>query len=53
MVRKKPLSDADVALVQGLLEEVQPHQVFAAGDLSGECWAVAGMTQGDCVCAHA
>ncbi|KIY99548.1 glucosamine-6-phosphate deaminase [Monoraphidium neglectum] len=34
MVRKKPLSDADVALVQGLLEEVQPHQVFAAGDLS-------------------
>ena len=33
-VRKKPLSDADVDLCAQLLEQVQPHQVYAAGDLS-------------------
>lgn len=38
-VRKKPLTEADIMLVHDLLDEVQPHQVFAAGDLSGE-WAV-------------
>jgi glucosamine-6-phosphate deaminase len=33
-VRKKPLSDADVQIIMDLLEKVQPHQVYAAGDLS-------------------
>jgi glucosamine-6-phosphate deaminase len=33
-VRKKPLSDSDVALVQKLIEEVRPDLVFVAGDLS-------------------
>jgi len=33
-VKKKPLSDADVQLIVELLERVQPHQVYAAGDLS-------------------
>lgn len=33
-VRKRPLSDADVDLCTQLLEQVQPHQVYAAGDLS-------------------
>ncbi|MCI2082374.1 MAG: PIG-L family deacetylase [Bacteroidales bacterium] len=33
-VKKNPLSQADIDIVKKLLEEVQPHQVFAAGDLS-------------------
>lgn len=33
-VRKRPLSQADVDRCVALLEEVQPHQVYAAGDLS-------------------
>jgi glucosamine-6-phosphate deaminase len=33
-VRKKPLSDADIQIVTDLLEKVQPHQIYAAGDLS-------------------
>lgn len=33
-VKKKPLSPADVAIVKNLLQKVQPHQIFAAGDLS-------------------
>ncbi|HEV2971042.1 MAG TPA: glucosamine-6-phosphate deaminase [Pirellulales bacterium] len=33
-VRKKPLGEADVQLTVDLLEKVQPHQVYAAGDLS-------------------
>ena len=33
-VRKKPLSDADIQITMDLLEKVQPHQVYAAGDLS-------------------
>jgi glucosamine-6-phosphate deaminase len=33
-VRKLPLGDADVAIVRGLLEEVRPDYIFAAGDLS-------------------
>ncbi|HZZ72272.1 MAG TPA: glucosamine-6-phosphate deaminase [Pirellulales bacterium] len=33
-VRKKPLSQADVQIVMELLERVQPHQIYAAGDLS-------------------
>jgi glucosamine-6-phosphate deaminase len=33
-VRKKPISDADIQIVIDLLEKVQPHQIYAAGDLS-------------------
>ena len=33
-VRKKPLGEADIQLIVDLLEKVQPHQVYAAGDLS-------------------
>jgi glucosamine-6-phosphate deaminase len=33
-VRKLPISDADVAIVLRLLDEVRPDYVFAAGDLS-------------------
>jgi glucosamine-6-phosphate deaminase len=33
-VRKKPLGEEDVRIVVDLLEKVQPHQVYAAGDLS-------------------
>ncbi|MDX2148211.1 MAG: glucosamine-6-phosphate deaminase [Planctomycetota bacterium] len=33
-VRKKPIREADVAIVMGLLDSVQPHQIYAAGDLS-------------------
>ena len=33
-VRKNPLTEADVAIIRDLLSEVQPHQIYAAGDLS-------------------
>ena len=33
-VRKKPLGAEDIEIVQNLLRSVEPHQVFAAGDLS-------------------
>jgi len=33
-VQKHPIGDEDVALVRALLEEVQPHLLFVAGDLS-------------------
>ncbi len=33
-VKKNPISDADVAIVSELMEEVKPDLVFAAGDLS-------------------
>jgi glucosamine-6-phosphate deaminase len=33
-VRKKPIGPEDVRIVSELLEEVQPHLVYAAGDLS-------------------
>ena len=33
-VRKKPLGEEDVQLTVDLLEKVQPHQIYAAGDLS-------------------
>jgi glucosamine-6-phosphate deaminase len=32
-VKKKPLSDADVQIIVDLLEEIKPHQIYAAGDL--------------------
>jgi glucosamine-6-phosphate deaminase len=33
-VRKKPLGGQDIQIIIELLEKVQPHQVYAAGDLS-------------------
>ncbi len=33
-VTKKPLSQRDIDIIVELLEKVQPHQVYAAGDLS-------------------
>lgn len=33
-VRKKPLSEADIAITVQLLESIKPHQIYAAGDLS-------------------
>ncbi len=33
-VQKKPLEQADVDIIKDFLNEIKPHQVFAAGDLS-------------------
>lgn len=34
VVRKKPISDEDVQITVELLRKIQPHQIYAAGDLS-------------------
>ena len=34
MVKKKPLSEKDIQVIVDLLEEIKPHQIYAAGDLS-------------------
>lgn len=34
LVKKKPLGEEDVQITIDLLEKIQPHQIFAAGDLS-------------------
>lgn len=34
VVQKKPLSEADYQLVADLIEKIQPHQIYAAGDLA-------------------
>jgi len=33
-IKKKPLGEKDIELVQNLIEELKPHQIFAAGDLA-------------------
>ncbi len=33
-VKKKPLSDEDIQIIMDLLENIKPHQIYAAGDLS-------------------
>ncbi|OED36715.1 glucosamine-6-phosphate deaminase [Flavobacteriaceae bacterium (ex Bugula neritina AB1)] len=33
-VKKHPLGEEDIDIVQGLIESVQPHQIYAAGDLA-------------------
>ena len=33
-VQKLPITDADVDIIANLIEEVQPHQIYAAGDLA-------------------
>jgi glucosamine-6-phosphate deaminase len=32
-VKKKPLGEADIQVVVDILQDIQPHQIFAAGDL--------------------
>lgn len=34
LVKKKPLGDADIRIIVDLLENIKPHQIYAAGDLS-------------------
>lgn len=34
LVKKKPLGVKDVQIIVDLLQEIQPHQIYAAGDLS-------------------
>jgi len=33
-VRKKPLGEEDIQITMRLLEQIKPHQIYAAGDLS-------------------
>ncbi len=33
-VKKKPLAKADIEVVRELIDKIQPHQIFAAGDLA-------------------
>ncbi|MDR1368725.1 MAG: glucosamine-6-phosphate deaminase [Dysgonamonadaceae bacterium] len=33
-VKKKPIGEEDIRIIADLLDEVKPHQIFAAGDLS-------------------
>ncbi|MEZ5043059.1 MAG: glucosamine-6-phosphate deaminase [Saprospiraceae bacterium] len=33
-IRKESVSEADIQVIMNILEEVQPHQVYAAGDLA-------------------
>ena len=33
-VKKKPIGPADIQIIVDLLQEMKPHQIFAAGDLS-------------------
>lgn len=34
LVKKNPIGRADIDVIKNILQELQPHQVFAAGDLS-------------------
>ena len=33
-IRKKPIGPDDIAILKKLIEEIKPHQIYAAGDLS-------------------
>jgi glucosamine-6-phosphate deaminase len=33
-VKKKPIGEADIQIIENLLNTVKPHQIYAAGDLS-------------------
>jgi len=33
-VKKKPVSNADIEIIEQLLRKIKPHQIYAAGDLS-------------------
>jgi glucosamine-6-phosphate deaminase len=34
LIQKQPIGEDDVQIVQDLLQEIKPHQIYAAGDLS-------------------
>ena len=34
LIQKQPIDEEDVQIVMSLLQEVKPHQIYAAGDLS-------------------
>ncbi len=34
LIRKNPIGEQDVEIVKDLLQEIKPHQIYAAGDLS-------------------
>lgn len=34
LVKKKPIGEADIQIIVDLLQNIKPHQIFAAGDLS-------------------
>ncbi len=34
LIQKQPIGEEDVQIVMGLLQEIKPHQIYAAGDLS-------------------
>lgn len=34
LIEKKPLSSADIDIIVDLIREIQPHQIYAAGDLA-------------------
>lgn len=33
-IRKKPIGEKDIQIVMDLIEEIKPHQIYAAGDLA-------------------
>ncbi len=33
-IRKKPIGEEDIQIIMDLIEEIQPHQIYAAGDLA-------------------
>ncbi len=33
-IRKKPIGEKDIKIVMDLIEEIKPHQIYAAGDLA-------------------
>jgi glucosamine-6-phosphate deaminase len=33
-IRKNPIGEADIQIIMDLIEEIQPHQIYAAGDLA-------------------
>ncbi|WP_247232810.1 glucosamine-6-phosphate deaminase [Telluribacter sp. SYSU D00476] len=43
-VQKKPLGEEDIQIIEALIDEVQPHQIYAAGDFADPhgthkvCW---------------
>jgi len=34
LVEKKPLSDEDIQIIEDLIRQIKPHQIYAAGDLA-------------------
>ena len=51
-VRKKPLGEDDIQLTVDLLRELEPHQIYAAGDLSDPTAPIAPASARCCVPAN-